>query len=189
MKTTALLDMDGVLADFMGGYHELVVECGEVPWDYPCPRQYDLDAHYNLPAGTMKSIISEPGFFNRLYPTGWARWLVGECENRFDEVAVVTAYHPSIGDKKAWLQHYFPSLADNLVMTSAKHLLARPGAVLFDDMKKNCDAFIKQRCADDYSFCGAVPIQAPYNDVRVNVYDIFTYRPWNLDRYFPRRIK
>jgi len=179
MRTLALLDMDGVLADFMQGYHDRMVEWYGVRADFPLPDIYDLEAYYGTPPGSLQRIISGDGFFENLAPTKFASWLVKECYLRFDDVAVLTAYHPRIREKRRWLEIHFPSLVPKLIMGDEKSLLARPGAVLFDDLKDHCEAF---REAEGE----AILIPSRYGQTDYTIRSIFT-SSYTLDNRYPRK--
>lgn len=146
-----LLDMDGVLADFFGaaitrlnGYTGRSI----TPESYVEHHSgvYDLEEVYGITSRQFWEAVDKPGFWLGMEPMPHARglldFLIGEC--RFD---VFISSSPSMSDhcvaeKRRWLDRHLKFPASRCMFGSAKHLMARPDALLVDDLPKNCDRFV-----------------------------------------------
>lgn len=135
-----MLDLDGVLADFVGGCEKLFSsDLKELDiWDIP---KY---IHMS-PSAFWKTIQEEKYFWAELKPYPWARDVVNNClEFTGGNVSIVTnpALDPNCaGQKIWWINHYYPGLAREFFIGPQKHLLAKPNHILIDDSEFNCKKF------------------------------------------------
>lgn len=141
--TTVFLDLDGVLADFVGGAlatHGHSLPRREVRW------------------GFMEQIgfkESDPAFwepFNRefwanLPPTKECHDLLAavECIAGRDRISILSSPCMTPGcldGKRDWIaRHLPPGYLKRTFLGGAKHLLAHPKAILIDDYELNTSAF------------------------------------------------
>lgn len=146
MITQCLLDMDGVLADFVGG----VVKAHGRPYPYIHPSSYgcfDIEKIWGISAHDFWSPCDGASFWDNLGKTPEADTLVNSVCEQFgpDNVAILTAPSQSpycVPGKRRWIERYYPQLKKNIIFGSAKKFLAAPTRVLIDDRDKNVDDFV-----------------------------------------------
>lgn len=121
------LDLDGVLADFRGGFVRHV----GIPLE-----AMTIDAMW-------AQVAQVPEFFLRLEPTGGALELVA-LATRIGTPCVLTAtprattYPDAAAEKRQWVERYFPGLPAIVVAYAReKSRHARPGDILIDDNADN----------------------------------------------------
>ena len=143
-----LLDMDGVLCDFVGSAARLF---GKNPsyvyanWkgDHDaCPAEIGVS-----PEKLWEKIEAEgEAFWTGLEPYPWAKemyeWLVSK-----DDVVILTKpnYHPScVAGKLAWLYSFTDNPRfGNYLIGPRKDACARPSSLLIDDNDANVESFVK----------------------------------------------
>jgi hypothetical protein len=161
MKPVIFFDLDGVLADFVGGalaLHGKELPRDEVQWDFYSQIGFDGP--------------SDPRFWGPMGHEFWAGLSVlpdGLCLLRTAErlvgaenIAFLSSPCETAGcadGKRAWVRRHFPDYARRLFLGSAKHLFAGPGKILVDDHDKNTGAF---------GGAGGLYVLVP--------------RPWNVNR-------
>lgn len=168
--TRVFLDMDGVLCDFVGAslchwrrFHKTLIR--DVRWG-------NIEATYG---------VSEAAFWLNCDATFW-RYLPWTREGKAlldgiealvgrDNVALLSSPCNTPGccdGKRDWVRREMPAYASRLLLTSAKHFAASPGALLIDDHDANVAAFVaaggsavlvprpwnagRQHCNDDAGF-------------------------------------
>ena len=146
MITQCLLDMDGVLADFVGG----VVHAHGRPYPYDMPNSlgvFDIERIWGITPQEFWAPCDGPTFWDDLAKTPEADALVFQACQKFgpSNVAILTA--PSLSPhcvpgKRRWIERYYPQLKKNIIFGSAKKFLAAPNRILIDDRDKNVDDFI-----------------------------------------------
>lgn len=161
---TILLDMDGVLADFFSPAMELfgcnlnvyLDTFSERPLEYNVglwvQRSNLKYAHLGNPWETNSWFEQEVAIAARrssfwyllpLYP--WADELVHLCA-MYGDVYVCTKpmkHGECFHQKYLWMKRHFPQLAERLIITNHKQLLASPGVTLIDDFEDTIDKFSK----------------------------------------------
>lgn len=183
MQTVAYLDLDGVLADFVGGalavHRERSpnphVSYGECNWDF-FEKQLGLDPFY---------------FWSVLGREFWAtlNWhrdgglILAEVEKHFgsDRIAIVTSPCLTEGcleGKRQWIRQHIPEYERRLVFCNQKELLAAPHKVLVDDSDRNIELF---RAAGGY----AIRVPRPWNIGKPDVCSVF--HDQMKDEYFRDR--
>lgn len=171
-KPVLLVDMDGVLVDFVGGalpyFISDPVERERILNDWPRGVFYLPDV-LGISKDAFWDTIEEGGtlFWAELEPYPWASYLVQRLSHYGRVVICSTPSRSpaSVFGKMVWLRKwnvpgFFAGALNerDYVFTPRKDLLARPGTILIDDSPKNVEAFRK---AGGEAYC-------------------FT-RPWNVD--------
>lgn len=147
-----LLDLDCVLADFVGGYARW--------WGLDPKDVYShwSVGHYPMNEAVGKSLGRGPltdiefwervngdsQFWELLEPLPWMKRLIQEVE-RYDRnwhVVSSPSHCPSsyLG-KTIWLKNQFGSKFNRFALTPHKYLFAKPGVILIDDHEKNVETF------------------------------------------------
>lgn len=151
---TLLLDMDDVLADFVGAAcaaHGVTTDQALAHWELgrwdvipPVSRALGLPAPMTVEE-FWATLDAQAGFWANLKPTPWALELLLWAAEEFDDWFVVTApsrHRDCIPDKLAWLAARLGvGYTDRVIPTRHKHLLARPGTILVDDRPDTVEAF------------------------------------------------
>lgn len=164
MKCRILTDVDGVLADFIGGVcNELTRRgYGRTPEDF---RHFELKA--SLPPDELRSafqIMSEPGFCHSL---DWYRGAQGflAALSQFGEVHAVTApllNSPSwMHERMSWLSSNIDSERVHFVAGKYKHLIR--GDVLIEDHPGNAREWLDANPGHT-----AILIDRPWNSPSAN---------------------
>lgn len=139
------LDIDGVLADFIGAAfkaHGKTFNAATYPkglwntWEHiGCTEQefWEFDGY---------------DFWRNLEPYPYAKLLVKCLEDRVFQENICLLTSPSlnamrINGKRDWIAEHFPAYTKQVLFGSAKHFCAHPTTVLIDDSDKNCEAFSK----------------------------------------------
>lgn len=126
-----MLDMDGVLADFVGRASKVF---GFNPKEV---NTYDLPKCLGLkPQDFWKKIDETEDFWESIEPYPWAKALVRKCYAYTDEVGILTS--PSLNPKSTvgkveWVRKHFPKLLSNLVIVINKIIVWSPNMILIDD--------------------------------------------------------
>lgn len=144
-----LLDMDGVLSDFLGGAMKV---CNKITGRTDTVEQYassfgkwGIDEYYDIPIEEMwRGIEETEDFWFKLEPFPWAKDLY-EWLSKIGDVTIVTS--PSLdsdcaSQKLMWLSYYLGIKSSDVFIGPKKYLMAGNG-VLIDDWNVNCEKFIK----------------------------------------------
>lgn len=139
-----LLDMDGVLADFVTPS----LTAAGVPLGHDDCLSWNYFAPFMTEAEFWRKIDAVEGFWDNIEPYSWASELVQMCES----IAPVyfcsaPAKHPSCASAKIqWLKKHglMEECDDNYLLTKHKWMAAGRNRVLIDDGDHNVEAFIKQ---------------------------------------------
>lgn len=142
--TYLYLDVDGVLADFLGGCERL--------FKRRVPRTEKSNWHFYRDWG-----LTDTSFWNRIHKAGQKFWenlevlesgriLVKTLERvyrRHFDIVLATAVAPfpeALAGRMAWLRKHFPQYAGRTIFIASelKHRLAAPGRVLIDDNEDTC---------------------------------------------------
>lgn len=138
------LDMDGVLANF----HKAICQATNVP--YPSQTLLGFDWYIRTYGGTVSSfcLLMEqcPDIWRdaELYP--WVPEMIEFINQYAPNWNILTTAQPapvSWSGKAEWVAKHFTkkSLSRLIIVAGRKERLARPGAILVDDHKINCDAW------------------------------------------------
>lgn len=164
-QTVVLFDMDGVLADFVGGalsVHKAVIPRHQVPWDFM--------SHIGFSGGGDPAFwrpLENADFWANLRPCADGMEAFGQIERRVgrDRIGILSSglCPGSCDGKRAWLTKHLPHYARRAIFGTAKELLAAPCKLLIDDHDPNVDA---------WRGCGGKAVLVP--------------RPWNIGRTMTR---
>ena len=134
------LDIDGVLADFVGeagrlmGYDPAVVDT----WDYYHKVGETEDTFWE------KIDAAGAEFWAEMQPYPWAHDLFDLCKLKGETILLTTnsKHHKSAEGKVLWMQKHFGRSFRNYLIGPKKEFCARPGTILIDDSDANCEKFI-----------------------------------------------
>ena len=151
-KLTILMDMDGVLADFMTsaitahGKEHLCSHDDVTSWNWFL-EQWEMD-----PSDFWEPIDADPRFWLDLKPYPWIDDLnkvlrLGLAGRNWEKLYCTTpsANHASLSGKHQWLENQFLSGDgdEDLITIHDKSRLAGPNVILIDDREENVDRFRK----------------------------------------------
>lgn len=141
---TVFFDMDGVLADFVGGtfrVHGKSIPIKDVVWDYPKDLGFPLgsaDPAFWAPLGNAR-------FWENLEPLWDGMRLFQEVANEIGPARIgilSSGLCPGSCDgKRAWLAKHLPGYEKQAVFSHNKRLVGGPGKILIDDHDPNVDGF------------------------------------------------
>lgn len=134
------LDMDGVIADFVGAIHK--AHGRPYCYDDPAVRgRFDIEPIWGISTKEFWSTDTYE-FWLGVDPTPEAFEIVASLEALFrpEDIAILTS--PSNGSgcvpgKRHWMRRHFPTYEKRMIFTSAKQFLAGPQRVLVDDRDQN----------------------------------------------------
>lgn len=155
-----LLDMDGVISDFIGG----LIKLFGLPGDYLQATFGDAIVPWSLdeifPGRSKRDIMSlcDEEFWSSLEPYPWATELVKGCIDLVGPKNVMFCscpghydqrmFYPTVVGKIRWLGKVFPDYDCDICFSCQKHILATPNSILVDDSPLQCDLFSR------YGGCG-----------------------------------
>lgn len=176
MKFAIFFDIDGVLADFVGGafrHHGKSVPMKDVRWDFP--QQIGF-------AGTWVSEFWDGlghDFWANLDPLADGFELLKKVEDNFGRANVGLLSSPCdtpgcAEGKRQWVKKHLPDYQKRLFLGSDKALFAAGNKILVDDHEVNVDVFARNDGR-------AVLVPRPWNrlrdrtdaDCRFNIGDVF----------------
>jgi 5'(3')-deoxyribonucleotidase len=145
-----LLDLDGVLVDFIRGaieVHGLHTSAEEM---YAGKPNVDIVEILNMPPAYFWKPMNEE-FWSKLewLPDGLE--IVKYLENRYGQEHITLWTSPSLNHgchdgKLRWVERHLPRYyKHNIVFGHKKWLGARPDTILIDDMDKNVKAFLSRK--------------------------------------------
>lgn len=140
-----LLDMDGVLADFLGGVskrHNRPLPYVDLKW----LGIWDTEKGWGITPEEFWAPVDDFEFWEGLEKTPEADKIVKLAEEKFgpQNVAILTAPSKSpfcFTGKRAWLEKNYPQFLGKIIFGSAKEFLAHPNSYLIDDRDKNIEGF------------------------------------------------
>lgn len=130
-----LIDVDGVVCDFVSGYLVLIEKVTGRSYTLDDVTDYDFMAQgiVSSERKAIEQLLFQPGWVQLLSPVEQGSRLVFELLQREVEIVFVTSPwrgHPTwASEREAWLQAYWPGVA--VVSTHHKYLVH--GDVLVDD--------------------------------------------------------
>jgi 5'(3')-deoxyribonucleotidase len=140
-----LLDVDGILADFVGAVLKLVNK-PEVQVD-----RWDFHEQLGMTAKEMWATIDLVGhdFWADMPKLQWAHDIVGVIAYYEMVSKTMLCTSPSLWDgcndgKVAWIKKNFSVFQRRFIITPCKHLL-RGDFILIDDSDENCEKFWENR--------------------------------------------
>lgn len=132
-----LLDVDGVLADFVGAALKAHGRDGPV-------SRYDFWQDWGITADTFWEPLRGRDFWRTIRPYPWAKVLLAELR-KLGTVYIATAPNRDpecIAAKLWWLKRHLNVLSDDVMCGKHKWLMASPSTILIDDGEHNVSAFV-----------------------------------------------
>lgn len=163
MKPRVLLDCDGILSDFVGGYLRLLHEHTGIIATHEQVTAFDIGASLGLTpeqSSRMKRAVGDAHAFARtleVYPG--ARQGVIELQRVADVYIVTSPWNSNptwTHDREWWLREHFGIPHARVVHTSAKHLVR--GDVLVDDKVST----VREWC-EEHPAGGGIVWDTPHN--------------------------
>lgn len=144
---TAFLDMDGILADFVGA----VCKAHGRTDPYLDPSShgiFEMEKLWGITAAEFWAPADTHEFWANIPKMPDADGLVQCTINSFGEenICILTAPSNSpgcISGKRAWMKQHYPQFKKRMIFATAKHFIAGPGKFLIDDRDENIEAWIK----------------------------------------------
>jgi 5'(3')-deoxyribonucleotidase len=159
------LDMDGVVADFFGGFCQAFGLDREDAMKRLAPEDFwfkSLIGDVGQQAFWARIDALGEGFWAGLGPLPHAQFLY---QSLAAQAPVCFLSHPAerpfcASGKLRWLGQHFPQAlaAQDYVLTKHKHYLAQEGRLLIDDGASHCDHFVRRR---DGRFTGGWAVLFP----------------------------
>lgn len=166
MTKRILIDVDGVLADFVSAALKIGNKLSGKNVQLDEVTQWDLiEQHFPDCEPEMYEAFMEPGFARNLDVYEWAQKGV-EMMKTLGEVRIVTS--PIIGptfcyDRVKWLEEHFDLGYKDIIFAYDKSCI--DGTILIDDKPSNISGWIEARERDSkHSFLG-----------------VLWFQPWNVD--------
>jgi len=139
------LDMDGVLADFLGG----CCRAHNRPSPYTDPKSFgifELETLFGISGSKFWEPCNGASFWDDLDKMPDADDIVRLATSVFgvQNIAILTAPSMSsycVPGKRRWIKRQFPQFSDQMIFTGAKRFLAGPDRVLIDDRSRNIEDF------------------------------------------------
>lgn len=144
-RNICFLDMDGVIADFVGHTckaHDLPSPYG----DRNCQGIFEMEKCWGMTEEDFWKPLATFEFWADMPKTPEADDIVNHLVKEFgkDNICVLTnpsQYDGCISAKKEWIHRHYPFLAKQMLFGAAKQYLAGPNRFLVDDRDKNIIAF------------------------------------------------
>ena len=135
------LDLDGVIVDFATASLRLHNRL-DVLHDWP-PGEWSISKLIGLSESDFWQPIDFAGehFWSDLGSYHWKQELYDACGDKFTICTSPSYAASSCAGKKVWLNREFGRGFRNYVLTSQKHLMAKPGHLLIDDNDNNVKNF------------------------------------------------
>ena len=142
-----LLDMDGVLADFFtSAVSKLNRETGLnfTVESYAKTGKYEMEEVYGITTKQLWDIVDRDQFWYDLSPMPHAAELMNSIRVAGFPIYISSTptHNPNCVQQKIdWLKKHFGLDAHDCMFGKHKWLMAKPGALLIDDLPSNCKAF------------------------------------------------
>ena len=166
---TILLDLDGVLCQFVKGVCDLYsLDYDQIMRDWK-PGVWDIFSQIDVDKNKFWRRINA-NFWKNLIPYKEAYKLIDLCKQLTDNVYICSSPGtciPAYEGKILWLERYLPGI--EFVLTQHKELLARSKTILIDDNSKTNGKFLQnggmiveypriwnashRYCSDPYTRC------------------------------------
>ena len=135
-----LIDIDGVLADFVSGAAKLHGK------DPSSVTTWHFFEQWGMTAADFWNPLGRD-FWASLPLTVEAHWIMLVCETAVTRENICLLTSPCDTDgclegKRDWVRKHFPEYKRRLLIGAAKEFCASPQTMLVDDHDKNCDTFM-----------------------------------------------
>lgn len=157
-----LLDIDGVLADFVGGACR--AHGRQSPYDDADPEtaySYDVASLWNMTPGEFWAPLDSADFWRGLDLTADGLDILNILERQFKQKNICLLTSPSMSPysivgKIQWIREHYPDYAGRCLIGPCKEFCAHRGAILVDDCDANVVRFIEHGG-------GAILVPRPWN--------------------------
>lgn len=183
-----LLDMDGVLVDFIGGAmklhnkhypgypHDPIAQTEQMPWD--------IEPIFQMSAPELWEPMGLE-FWSNLSPLPWMRQVVGMLEAEFGEEHICILTSPvrtdgCIDGKMAWIRKHLPQYKRRFLVGPAKEFCSSARHALVDDHEGN---EVKFKEAGGHSFLFPAPWNRRFKESPTDA-----LRQWLADVRTARRL-
>ena len=183
MISHVLLDMDGVLCDFVSAAMRVHgFSYDEALWPEGQDALFDtLGVSVSEFWREIDRFDEEQGFWARLKAYSWFQDLVAMVEPIGFTIATSPSSDPFCASGKVqWLHRHFGETFNNYMVGSQKSLLAARGRVLIDDRDKECDRF--REAGGE-----AIVFPQPWNSNHAHCTDRLTLSGRNFNAFKARR--
>ena len=173
-----LLDMDGVLVDFLGGacklHHKTYDGHPHDPVNQVAQKPWNIEPLFEMTAPALWSPMGRE-FWEGLDPLPWANEVIAILSSKFGEQNICLLTIPirtdgCIDGKMAYIRRHMPQFRRQFLVGPAKQFAASPRHCLVDDHHKNIEAF---KDAGGHAFL----FPAPYNH-RFKEHPVDALRSW-----------
>lgn len=145
MIDTVFVDLDGVLADFVGGICQ--AHGRDNPYQHTTARgHWTIQRLLEIPEEEFWSVV-DYNFWVGLQPT-WDGYLILESaettvgkDNTYLLTNAGAGIPGNMAGKTAWVQKHLPDYSERLFTGIDKHRLASPNKALIDDSDRECHAW------------------------------------------------
>lgn len=167
------IDIDGVLADFVGGAIKIHNKDESILEEFE--GSYDIASVFGMTEEDFWKHINDDidNFYSNLKPTEECKEIIDavvELKHRNDidvEISVITSRHESLKESTTnWLYNNIPPLRGHrLIFNENKSQFAKPNAILIDDSDEQLLPFITQGG-------NIIPIHRPWNYFVTSAVDV-----------------
>lgn len=137
-----MIDMDGVLVDFIKGVEKLFnIELNP----YPCPGKFDFFTHLGISDKEHWEQLDD-AFYSSLEWTEEGKEILEICKYYVgvENICILTSatLHPGcLAGKLCWIQREIPELSRQYLMGPRKQFASNSNRILIDDADFNIDAW------------------------------------------------
>lgn len=144
-----LLDLDGVLVDFLGGacrlHDKTYVGHPHDPETQVEQTAWEIEPIFQMTAPALWEPMGRE-FWKNLEPLPWAREVVGLLSKKFGEDNICLLTSPirtdgCIDGKMDWIREHLPQFRRRFLVGPAKQFCASPRHCLVDDRTTNIEGF------------------------------------------------
>ncbi len=142
---TILLDMDGVIVNFVEGANKVHYKT-PIIWN-----RWEAYKDAGLTTSDFWEKITNKGerFWYELEPYPWANELINILTRQFG-LNIIFCSTPakdgySAAGKMHWLEKYYPTYAGDFILTPRKDILSNSGCIMLDDSDDNINAYSGDR--------------------------------------------
>jgi FMN phosphatase YigB (HAD superfamily) len=139
------IDLDGVLADWVGGVIDLFGRDRDYVFRHWTSGDYSVEKALNVTTERLWNRINQQGsdWWAHLDRFHWNQDLLSLIIDTTAAASILTSPGDCVhayNGKRIWADRHVPGFA--LHLTSEKQLLAKPSSLLIDDSGRNCEEFI-----------------------------------------------
>lgn len=140
----AILDLDGVLVDFVGG----AAKQHGVQYPDPYPNTYDIAKAFNMQPRFFWEGLRGSEFWEGLNWMPDGKLILQILEIAFGSENIVICTSPTLDPEAAsgkirWIQRELPQYARQFLIGPAKHFCAGPSTLIIDDHDANVKKFVE----------------------------------------------